>query len=76
MRTGNVRCWGDAQFGGLGSGDEVNTGDGEGEIADTVDLGGTTAVTAIGAGPCAVFEDGTLKVLQMPRSSSGCTNSS
>ncbi|CAN0482023.1 unnamed protein product, partial [Hapterophycus canaliculatus] len=60
-RTGSVRCWGDAQFGGLGSGDETNTGDGSGTVADSVDLGGTAVATVIGEGPCAVLGDGGLK---------------
>lgn len=56
-----MRCWGDAQFGGLGSGDETNTGDGAGAVADFVNLGGGSPVTAIGEGPCAVFEDGSMR---------------
>lgn len=63
-KKGNVRCWGDAEFGGLGSGDETNTGGGAAAIADFVDLGGWSAaggVAAIGEGPCAVFADGSLK---------------
>ncbi len=62
--TGNVRCWGDAEFGGLGSGDETNTGGGDAAIADFVDLGTWSSaggVAAIGEGPCAVFADGSLK---------------
>ena len=58
--AGNLRCWGDAQFGGLGSGDETDTGDGT-VVADLVDLGGSSPVTAVGEGPCAVFEDGGMR---------------
>ncbi|CAN0153707.1 unnamed protein product, partial [Ectocarpus sp. 13 AM-2016] len=60
---GNVRCWGDAEYGALGAGDETTTGNGDSTIADSVDLGvnGTNTVGAIGGGPCAVFQDGSLK---------------
>lgn len=54
-----MRCWGDGEFGALGSGDETNTGDSN-EIADSVDLGENAVVSAIGRGPCAIFEDGSL----------------
>ncbi|CAM9877792.1 unnamed protein product [Ectocarpus sp. 6 AP-2014] len=63
LDNGNVRCWGDAEYGALGGGDETTTGNGDGTIADSVDLGvnGTNTVGAIGGGPCAVFQDGSLK---------------
>ncbi|CAM9484513.1 unnamed protein product, partial [Ectocarpus fasciculatus] len=63
LDSGNVRCWGDAEYGALGGGDETTTGNGDGTIADFVDLGvnGTNTVGAIGGGPCAVFQDGSLK---------------
>ena len=57
-KKANVRCWGDGEYGALGSGDEDNAGEGN-EIADSVDLG-DAAVADIGGGPCAVFEDGSL----------------
>lgn len=59
---GNARCWGDGQFGSLGSGDEKDTGNGSGVVSGFVDLGGTTPVVAIGEGPCAIFESGDMKV--------------
>ena len=59
---GNVRCWGDAEHGALGTGNLKNTGDGKVDIADTVDLGDIGAVAAIGSGPCAITEDGLMKV--------------
>lgn len=60
---GDVRCWGDGEHGALGTGDEKHTGDGKRDIADSVDLGvGTSAITAIGSGPCAITEDGMMKV--------------
>ncbi|CAM9282890.1 unnamed protein product [Ascophyllum nodosum] len=58
LDNANVRCWGDGEYGALGSGDEDNAGEGN-EIADSVDLG-DAAVADIGGGPCAVFEDGSL----------------
>ncbi|CAM9979780.1 unnamed protein product [Ectocarpus sp. 12 AP-2014] len=63
LDNGNVRCWGVAEYGALGGGDETTTGNGDGTIADSVDLGvnGTNTVGAIGGGPCAVFQDGSLK---------------
>lgn len=56
-----MRCWGDAQFGGLGGGDETDTGGGGETIADFVGLGSGSPVAAIGEGPCAVLEDGSMK---------------
>lgn len=62
MAAGNVRCWGDAQFGGLGGGDETDTGgDASAPVADSVDLGVSSPATAIGEGPCAVLEDGSMR---------------
>ncbi|CAN0383720.1 unnamed protein product, partial [Pylaiella littoralis] len=61
LDNGQVRCWGDGEFGSLGNGSEENTGDGSGVVSDSVNLGGSDLVTAIGEGPCAIFESGDMK---------------
>lgn len=62
-----VKCWGRADFGQLGQGDTVVSGDGPGEMGDQlprVDLGMGRTATAVAAGDrhvCAVLDDGGIK---------------
>lgn len=60
LDTGNVRCWGDGQFGALGTGSQRDAGNGEDAIAPIVSTG--TTATAIGEGPCIVTIDRDVKV--------------
>jgi alpha-tubulin suppressor-like RCC1 family protein len=62
LESGQVRCWGSAQYGQIGSGDTENIGDDEPASPVDVDVGGV--VTQIVAGAyhtCALLETGELR---------------
>ena len=66
LDDGTVKCWGLNVFGSLGLGDNLNRGDGPGEMGDalpTVDLGTGLAATSVSAGihTCALLDDATVK---------------
>jgi cysteine-rich repeat protein len=67
LDNGEVKCWGDNEYGQLGTGDHFDRGDGPGEMGDAlkgVALGAGQTATAIAAGgnhTCAVLENGELK---------------
>ncbi|HYP77767.1 MAG TPA: DUF4215 domain-containing protein [Polyangiaceae bacterium] len=64
---GEVKCWGNNQFGQLGTGDTRNRGDEPGEMGDALEpitLGPGRTAIAVSAGSnhsCAVLDDGSVK---------------
>jgi alpha-tubulin suppressor-like RCC1 family protein len=67
LDDGTVKCWGYAWYGQIGTGDQVNRGDGAAEMGDAlhpVDLGTGRTAVAVRAEfntTCAVLDDGSLK---------------
>ena len=67
VNTGQIKCWGNNQYGQLGNGSTANLGDDAGEMGDNlpyVNLGSNRTATAISAGQnhtCAVLDNNTLK---------------
>ena len=67
LDNGDVKCWGNNQFGQLGLGDVANRGDAAGEMGGnlpTIELGGFRTVVAVDAGSahtCALLDNGSIK---------------
>jgi alpha-tubulin suppressor-like RCC1 family protein len=50
LASGDVKCWGDNQYGQLGTGDVQNRGDAEGSPPETLDIEGAVRVTGLALG--------------------------
>jgi alpha-tubulin suppressor-like RCC1 family protein len=63
LDTGQLRCWGDNQFGQLAQGNTTNVGDSPGETTVPVDLGGhaASAVSVGGGHMCAILDNGQVR---------------
>ena len=63
LAGGNVRCWGDGEYGQLGYGNEEDIGDDEHPAsAGNVELGGEAVAIAVGIGhTCAVLSTGAVR---------------